>query len=244
MNYLLAFLNLYHLFIFETQSILEFRDQTGKIHFWPCPPKKICVNLYQHAKNQFFPSVHSSHKVYSRVPSSDLAHPFLAALKIFNHLYICVNLYQQAKNQLITSVHFWDTVNFRVQRPDWPNHILTMPNQKKFSTSFSFVNLSQHAKNEAVSLICSEAIDDLKILQSDGMTVLWCKSQRQDFPKYWICEGTQQIIRIFIVEQNQYELMTEFFNKFKNPCFWSIFGLFSQFWGKIRLCQAQPRMGF
>ena len=24
--------------------------------------------------------------------------------------------------------------------------------------------------------------------------------------------------------------MTKFFNKFKNPCFWSIFGPFSQFW--------------
>ena len=26
--------------------------------------------------------------------------------------------------------------------------------------------------------------------------------------------------------------MTKFFNKFKKPCFWSIFGPFSQFWGQ------------
>ena len=55
-----------------------------------------------------------------------------------------------------------------------------MPNLKKFSTSFSFLNLSQH-KNEAVSLICSEEIDYLKILQFDWLRVFWYKSQRQDF---------------------------------------------------------------
>ena len=27
--------------------------------------------------------------------------------------------------------------------------------------------------------------------------------------------------------------MAKFFNKFRQPCFWSIFGPFSQFWGKI-----------
>ena len=43
--------------------------------------------------------------------------------------------------------------------------------------------------------------------------------------------------------------MTKFFNKFKKPCFWPIFGPFSQFWGqklffkKIGLCHAQLHMG-
>ena len=43
--------------------------------------------------------------------------------------------------------------------------------------------------------------------------------------------------------------MTKFSNKLKKPCFWSILGPFSQFWGKkipqkIRLCHAQLHMSF
>ena len=39
--------------------------------------------------------------------------------------------------------------------------------------------------------------------------------------------------------------MNKFFNKFKKPCFWSIFGPFSQFGGKkIRLCLIQLHTGF
>ena len=33
-------ISLFHLFIFEIQSILESHDQTGYIHYWPYPPKK------------------------------------------------------------------------------------------------------------------------------------------------------------------------------------------------------------
>ena len=36
-----------------------------------------------------------------------------------------------------------------------------------------FANLYQHAKNEAVSMICSEEIVDLKILQSDWLRAFW-----------------------------------------------------------------------
>ena len=44
--------------------------------------------------------------------------------------------------------------------------------------------------------------------------------------------------------------MTQFSNKLKKPCFWSILGLFFQSWGKtkfpqnIRLCHAQLHMSF
>ena len=44
--------------------------------------------------------------------------------------------------------------------------------------------------------------------------------------------------------------MTKFFNKFKEPCFWRIFGPFSQFWGqkiffqKIWFCHTQLHIGF
>ena len=59
--------------VYQRQQILESGDQTGHINFWPCPPKKIFdnllifVNLYQHAKNQFIPSVHSSDTVNFKV---------------------------------------------------------------------------------------------------------------------------------------------------------------------------------
>ena len=45
------------------------------------------------------------------------------------------------------------------------------------------------------------------------------------FPKYRICAGRQQIINIFIIEQVQWKLMTNFLFKLKNP----IFGPFPPF---------------
>ena len=56
-----------------------------------------------------------------------------------------------------------------------------MPNQKMLDQFLIFVNLYQHAKNEAVSSICSREIVDLKILQSDWLTAFWSTSQEQDF---------------------------------------------------------------
>ena len=42
-----------------------------------------------------------------------------------------------------------------------------MPNQKKIDQLLVFVNLNQHAKNYAVSMICFGEMVDLKILESD-----------------------------------------------------------------------------
>ena len=75
-----------------------------------------------------------------------------------------MNLYQHVKNQLIPSVHFSDTLNFRVQTLDRPDPFLTMPNQEILDQLLIFVNFYQHAKNEAISLISSGEIVDLKIL--------------------------------------------------------------------------------
>ena len=44
----------------------------------------------------------------------------------------------------------------------------------------------------------------------------------KSFPKHGICVGTQQILKVFIIEQIQLKLMTKCFYKFKKPCFWSI----------------------
>ena len=81
----------------------------------------------------------------------------------------------------IPSVHSSDTVNFRVPRPDWPHSFLTMPHQKLFNQLLIFVNLYQHAKNEAVSYICSEEMLHLKISQSEWLQAFWPISQEQHF---------------------------------------------------------------
>ena len=56
-----------------------------------------------------------------------------------------------------------------------------MPNQKSFNQLLILVNLYHHAKNEAISLISSGDILDLKILQSDWLTAFWRISLKQDF---------------------------------------------------------------
>ena len=82
-----------------------------------------------------------------------------------------------------------DTVYFRVQKPDCRHPYLTMPNRKLFNRLIIFVNLYQHAKNEAISSICSREIVDLKVLQSDWLRAFWPKSQEEDFSQYRICAG-------------------------------------------------------
>ena len=107
------------------------------------------LNLYQHAKNHFIPSVHSSDTANFKVSSLNWPHPFLTmpTPKLFNHLLVSVNLCQHANNQLIPSVHSGETINFRVERLDWPHQFLTIPYQKTFNKLLIFVNLYQHAKN-------------------------------------------------------------------------------------------------
>ena len=55
------------------------------------------------------------------------------------------------------------------------------------------MNSYQHAKNQAISLICSADIVDLKILLSDWLLVFWPIFLAQDFFKYGLCAGTQQL---------------------------------------------------
>ena len=58
-----------------------------------------------------------------------------------------------------------------------------MPNQKLFNQLLIFVNLYQHAQNEAVSSICLGEIVNLETLQSDWLTAFSPVSQEQGFPK-------------------------------------------------------------
>ena len=56
---------------------------------------------------------------------------------------------------------------------------LTMPQQKHFNQLLIFVNLYHHAKNEAVSLICSGEMFDLKIPQSEWLRAFQRISQNK-----------------------------------------------------------------
>ena len=124
-------ISLFHLFNFEIQSILVSHDQTGQIHFWPCPHKKFwstsnfCESVSTSKKSVYSICYSICHSVTDnfRVLSHDWPHASLTrpTPKIFNHLLFCMIFHQHAKYQVIASVYFWDTVNFRVQRPDLLN---------------------------------------------------------------------------------------------------------------------------
>ena len=105
------------------------------------------------------PSVHSSNKVNCRVPSPDVT-------PIFDHA--------QPK-------HFQSSFNLREIAPALATHIFNHAHQKLFNQLVIFVNLYQHAKNEAVSSICSGEMLDLKILQSEWLRALWPICQEQNF---------------------------------------------------------------
>ena len=113
--------------------------------------------------------------------------------------------------------------SIRVQRPDWLHPLLTMPNQKILT--FNFCDFVSTWNNYTVSLICSGEMVDLKILEYDLLRPFWPISQKQDFPKYRICAGRQQI-QIFIIEQIQWKLLPNICLNSKQPYFWPIFHFF------------------
>ena len=82
-----------------------------------------------------------------------------------------------------------------------------------------FMILYQHAKNQAftsfsrgIEISCSRDIVDLEILQSDWLRAFCFISQKPNS------------------DQIQKKLIIKFFNKYKEPYVWSIFGPFSLFW--------------
>ena len=66
------------------------------------------------------------------------------------------------------------------------------------------------------------------------------------FPKYKIYAWTQQIIKIFTIEQIQWKLMTKFFCTFKKPYFWPISPIFwaKKVFPKKSGCHSQRQKGF
>ena len=83
-----------------------------------------------------------------------------------------------------------------------------------------------------------------KILQSDLLILFGLHLNNKIFHRYEIYVGTQQIIQIFIIEQIQWKLITNFF-KIKKALF---LVHFLNFWGnksfqKIRLCHTELDKG-
>ena len=70
-------------------------------------------------------------------------------------------------------------------------HFLTMPIQKLFDQLLIYVNLYQHAKNQAILFIFSGDMIDCKILQSDWLKTFLPISQEQKFSHIWdLCRNT------------------------------------------------------
>ena len=176
-------ISLFHLFIFDIQSILESHDHTCHTHLRPCPSKifltcfyflKICINI---KKISF--SI-CSFLTYSQLsPVTIWPHPFLAmsTSKTFKHLLICKNFYQHPKNQLIPSVHSSDTVNFRVHT--WLTTPIFDHNQpKNFQSAFNFCEFVSTCKKWSCFIYWFwRKIADLKILQSGWVSAFWPTSQ-------------------------------------------------------------------
>ena len=106
-----------HQFIWPTfnwvvtrNGIFKYRPDWSQA-FLTMPSKKIFdqllmfVNQYQHAKNQFIPSVHSSDKFNFKVPSHDWQHPVLTIPTSKTVQLILMKFDQHAKNKLIPLVN-------------------------------------------------------------------------------------------------------------------------------------------
>ena len=88
-------------------------------------------------------------------------------------------------------------------KPTIPRPFLTIPIQKCFDQLLVYVNLNQHAKNQAISFICSGDMVEKKSCNLIGLENFGPYLRNQNFPKYGIGAGKQQIIFIFIIEHIQ-----------------------------------------
>ena len=78
------------------------------------------LNLHQHTKNQFIPSIHSWDTVNFRVLWPNWPDPFLPVpTQIFFDLLIYVNFYQYPKDQAISLICSRDRVDWKILQLDW-----------------------------------------------------------------------------------------------------------------------------
>ena len=92
------------------------------------------MNLFQHAKNQLIPSIHSWVTVSFRVQRPYWPHPFLTMLnqKLFDQL-LAFNLYQYAKNEAILSICSDEIVDSKILRCDWLRVFWSISQEQDFS---------------------------------------------------------------------------------------------------------------
>ena len=132
----------------------------------------ICENLWLHIKTNLIPSVHSAHKPILK-SRDQIGHTFLTMSnhKIFNQLLIYLNLYQHTKYYAASSICFGDMVHLKILECDWLRPFWSISWEQNFyHTGFvkealfdqllDYVNLYQHVKNQAISLICSRDMVD------------------------------------------------------------------------------------
>ena len=125
-------------------------------------------------------------------------------------------------------------------------HISPHANQKFFGQLFVYMNLYQHAKNQAISLTCSGDMVDSKILESNWMRTLWHISKEPEFSQIWdLCRHTANNIN-FHYRRNSVETNDKIFQYIQKLYFWPIFPIFGKknfFSGKSGH-HAQLHMGF
>ena len=87
---------------------------------------------------------------------------------------------------------------------------------KNYNQLLISANLYQHAKNKAVSSICSGNIVDLKILQLDWLSEFWPVFHEPDFSQMWhLRRNIATIIKTFIIKQIQKKNEAQFLNTLK-----------------------------
>ena len=132
-------ISLSHLFIFQIQSVLESHHHT-RFFIWSSQNifnyLLICVNLYQHAKNQVSPSVHSwdTQSIWS--PEIWLATPIFwpcPTKTLYEQLSIFMNLHQHAKNEAVSSICSREIVDFKILLSDWLRVFWPISHEQDFS---------------------------------------------------------------------------------------------------------------
>ena len=108
------------------QSILGSHELNGRAHFWPHPPKPLAfLNLHQHARNQFIPSIHSWDTVNFRVMWPDWPYPFLTkSTQKVKWIWLAENILAQISGTKIIyiNVHYWTNsvkINDKTSQKIW-----------------------------------------------------------------------------------------------------------------------------
>ena len=140
--------------ILEIQQFWESHYLKANTYFWQWPLKNYWsnfiafLNLYQHAKNQFIPPIHSWDTSNFTVSGPACPCPLmtitqLPSKKNFNHLWIFIDLFQNAKNKAIASFCSENIVELKSVQSDWLRAFCSIYHESNFADN-EFV--SEHSK--------------------------------------------------------------------------------------------------